>query len=229
MTLQLQNQYLSPNSKLMIQGFSDSGSNQLMTVLTLFQCEIIGLQPQLTGGKDIFEHLIKSVSLYAQEFLSGVTLRAENKDETDVIYVEKLPEKNRHLLIWKEKNEDESPKVQWELTTIQLFDLVDVIDQFLNDSRTLPDITLDIQPVSRRYRQKSENLIEQSTPTALGIASFAVAAIALFLIPVPSEIKDPREEDAVIRQQREQVIPENQSPLPNSNPLIPDLPENPQP
>lgn len=216
MTMQLQSQYLSPNCQIFLEGFNDSANPAdalpVMSVLFSARCEIVGLQPPLTGGKDFFEHLIKAVSLYAQEFLSGVTHPLDNNYETDLIRLEKIPDKNRHLLVWQATKNDEENKIELELTTVQLFDLVDAIDQFLADSRTLPGLTCDLQPVSRRYRQKSESLVQQSTPAALGIASFALAAIALFLIPTPSTIKNPNEQISKPSQNTTETVPENQSP-----------------
>jgi hypothetical protein len=218
MTFQLQRNYSSPNCLLSLQGFSDdSGTSSdglpLLSVLITAQCQIIGCEPKLSGGKDFLVNLIKAVSVYAQSFLSGINSPSETETNAHSIHLEKPPEKNRHLLVWQENKENEENKVELELTTVQLFDLVEAIDQFLADTHTLPDLTLDLQPVSRRYRQVEESLIQQSTPAALGFAGFALAAIALFLIPMPSEIKDPRLKDAEIRESNStETIPENQSP-----------------
>lgn len=225
MTLQLQNQYSSPNCRLFLEGFSD-GSNSssampVMSVLFNASCEIIGLQPVLTGGKDFLEHLVKAVSVYAQEVLSGVSVPSDHNYDTDLIRLTKIPDKNRHLLIWQASKDNPEPKVELELTTIQLFDLVDAVDQFLADTLTLPELTWDLQPVSRRYRQKSETLVQQSTPAALGIASFALVALALFFIPAPSGIKNPNQEISKPTENTTETVPENQLPLPSLDPELP--------
>lgn len=225
MTMQLQSQYLSPNCQIFLEGFNDSSNPSdgmpVMSVLFNARCEIIGLQPVLTGGKDFLEHLIKAVSIYAQEFLSGVTPPIDNNYETHLIYLKKIPEKNRHLLVWQASKDKEEDKIEFELTTVQLFDLVDAIDQFLADSRTLPELNWNLQPISRRYRQKSESFVQQSMPAALGVASFALMAIALFLIPTPSGIKNPNQEITKPSQNTTETLPEKQVPLPS---LDPDLP-----
>jgi hypothetical protein len=201
MTVQLQRNYSSPNCLLFLQGFSDDSADSsdgvpILSVLITAQCQIIGCEQKLSGGKDFLVNLIKAVSVYAQSFLSGVHHPHETESNAHLIHLEKLAQKNRHLLLWQENKENKENKVELELTTVQLFDLVEAIDQFLADPRTLPDLSLDLHPVSRRYRQVEENLIQQSTPAALGLAGFVLAAIAIFLMPIPSEVKDPRLEES---------------------------------
>ena len=76
------------------------------------------------------------------------------------------------------------------LTTVQLFDLVEAIDQFVADSVTLPNLTLQLKPLSRRYRPPDEPLAQRAVPATLGIASLVVMAFALFFIPSP-EVREP--------------------------------------
>jgi hypothetical protein len=80
---------------------------------------------------------------------------------------------------------------QLDITTVQLFDLVEAIDQFLADRRTLPDLSVTLEPVSRRYRKADQPIAQRAAPATLGITSLAVAAIALSLVPVP-RVREPK-------------------------------------
>jgi hypothetical protein len=192
-----------------------------MSVLVNAQCQIMGCESHLSGGKSFLEHLLKAVSAYAQEFLSSVHRPWHPEEDADLIFLQPIPDQNRHLLIWQESKDNEDNKVEIELTTVQLFDLVETIDQFLADSLTLPELSWDLKPVSRRYRQVEETLVQQSTPATVGIASLALAAIALFLIPTPSEVKDPNKEEQLPQENTTETLPENQFPLQEPEPTFP--------
>lgn len=92
------------------------------------------------------------------------------------------------------KKEDTNHQLEIELSTIQFFDLLETIDQLCADIYTLPQLEDNPQPLSPRYRQGDISMVEQSTPMALGFFGLALAAIALFIIPNPSTIKDPNQE-----------------------------------
>lgn len=197
MSQTIERQYISPNCMLSLQGFSDDDSNEttpVMSVLIQAKCEIIGNPTNLSGGLIFIQNLIKAVSAYSQEFLSGLTHTQEYQEESDYISLSKLPQKNRHLLIWQDKKNDAQNKLEIELSTIQLFDLLETIDQLCLDKYTLPQLEDTLQPLSRRYRQGDISIVEQSTPVTIGITGLALAAFALFIIPNPSTIKDPNEE-----------------------------------
>lgn len=213
----IERQYLSPNCILSLQGFSNEnntdGIQPIMSVLTQAQCQIVGNPVILSGGLVFIEHLIKAVSAYAQQFLSGLTHTFEYTDETNYISITKVPEKNRHLLLWQEKKEDTNGQLQVELTTVQFFDLLDTIDQLSVDNNTLPQLQDDLQPLSRRYRQGDISLIEQSTPAVMGFFGLTLAAITLFMIPNPTMIKDPNQELKPNNlENKNEVIPPSQLP-----------------
>jgi hypothetical protein len=212
----IERQYLTPNCTLLLQGFSDGDSNEslpVMSVLTQAKCQIVGSPHSLQGGLTFFENLAKSISAYTQSLLSGLTHHWESTDNSDYIHIEKNDSKNRHLLIWQENKDSEEQKIEIELTTIQLFDLQDAIDQVYRDEYTLPQLQDELKPLSRRYRQAEISVVEQSTPAALGLVSFSLAAILLFLIPHPSKIEDPNLEPAPVNTESE-VIPEEEPSTP---------------
>lgn len=72
-----------------------------------------------------------------------------------------------------------------DLSTVQLFDLVEAIDQLVADAQTLPDIYLDLTPVPRRRAASQEPTTNRVLPAALGISGLAIAAVALFYVPTP--------------------------------------------
>ena len=216
MSNQIERQYLTPNCTLSLQGFSDDdndGKLPVMSVLTQAQCQIVGSPHSLQGGLTFFEHLTKAISTYTQSLLSGLTHHWEPTETSDYIHIEKIGDKNRHLLIWQEEKDSEDKKLEIELTTIQLFDLQDVIDQCYRDEYTLPQLQDELEPLSRSYRQKEVSLVEQSTPAALGLITFSLASILLFLIPHPREIEDPNLEPVRVDTETE-VIPEEEESTP---------------
>lgn len=195
MSIPIQRLYNSPNCVLSLQGFSDENSSTqstpVMSVLTVAQCQIMNQPHTLSGGVSFVNNLVKAVSAYGQQCLSGLTHPEELEGESDYIFLQKLPEKNRHLLVWQEKKDHTEKEIKLELSTIQLFDLLETIDQLCADPMTLPQITTKLNPVSRRYRQMEVSLVEQSAPVAFGLTGFALSALLLFLMPYPQEINDP--------------------------------------
>ncbi|MBR8827717.1 MAG: DUF4335 domain-containing protein [Gomphosphaeria aponina SAG 52.96 = DSM 107014] len=215
----MRRQYSSPNCKLILEGLSNDIASEnlldgipLMSILINSECHFVGSDQVMSGGRDFFESLVKAVSAYAQEFLSGLEHPTENVSDSDWVLLEKVKGKNLHRLIWQSLDNN-NQTCAMDLTTVQLFDLVETVDQFFADARTLPEIKWTVQPVSRRYRQTDEPLVERATPLAFGLASLALTGIALFFVPIPEEVKDP-----------------NREPLPQSNPSetqsIPSEPPN---
>ncbi|NES82515.1 MAG: DUF4335 domain-containing protein [Moorea sp. SIO2B7] len=189
--------YSLPNCKLVLEGLSNEtissnlqNGRPLMSILTNAECHFVGSAQPLNGGRVFFESLVKAVSAYAQEFLSGLRHPQETAEGNLKVYLERIQEKNQHRLTLEPAPESNEEKVEIDLTTIQFFDLVEAIDQFFADTRTLPDLSLDLQPVSRRYRGAEEPLVKRATPAALGMGGLALAASALFFLPIP-EVREP--------------------------------------
>lgn len=214
----IRRQYSLPNCTLVLEGLSDGTSmggtpmdtRPLMTILVQAECYLVGQEKPLTGGRDFFESLVKAVSGYAQEFLSQVHHPKLHGDAHTMVQLQPLKEKNLHRLTLLPTQEavptvsdrgmgvTASPNfmpsgtpAHLDLTTVQLFDLVEAIDQFLADQRTLPDVKVEVESLPKRYRKADQPIVERATPAALGITSLAVAAIALFLVPVP-QVRQPK-------------------------------------
>ncbi|MGB7521969.1 MAG: DUF4335 domain-containing protein, partial [Spirulinaceae cyanobacterium] len=186
----IKRQYSLPNCTLVLEGLSNEinptgqfNSRPLISIATNAECRFSHSPYTLTGGRDFLENLVKSVSAYAQELLSGIRHPQTPDTSQDSVHLEKAQDSTLHRLTWQEH--PEAQPIQIDLNNVQFFDLVEAVDQFLNDSSTLPDLSLQLQPISRRYRKADEPLTQRTAPLAVGVGSFALAAAALFFTPIP--------------------------------------------
>lgn len=199
----IQRQYSLPNCKLTVEGLADStatngGSRPVMSVVTNAECQFVGHETVLSGGRDFLESLAIAVSNYAQEFLSGVPHPHHDREgKSSLVSLTRVSNDIHRLTVQTEAPSLEmngsqvagrrvaSPPVQLDLRTGQLFDLVDAIDQLFADTQTVPNLALQLAPVSKRYAVTHEPMTKQVVPAAVGLASLAAAAIALFFVPIP--------------------------------------------
>ncbi|MBZ8182467.1 DUF4335 domain-containing protein [Oscillatoria salina] len=198
----IRRQYSPPNCTLILDGMSTQTSNPspsdgrpLMSILVNAECHFTVAKQTLSGGREFFDSLVRVVSAYAQEFLSGVRQPPLAEENTELVQLTHLEDKNLHRLSCQslqDNNSDDglTKTVEIDLTTVELFDLVEAIDQFFADSRTLPELGLQLQPVSKRYRLAEEPIMQRAAPAAIGATSLAFAAIAFFLVPIP-EVREP--------------------------------------
>lgn len=194
-------QYSLPNCTLVLEGLTNSSDpaelRPPLDLVTQVQCSFLGIAQPLVGGRALLENLAKAVNLYAQECLSGVHRpRETGTSEDDRVELKPSEDPAHHQLVWYPPAELHQAPVQLNLSTVQLFDLVEAVDQFMADSQTLPDFSLTLQPVSRRYRQPDEPLAQRAVPAMMGMVSLAIAAFAIYLIPIPTVQKpsDQREQ-----------------------------------
>ena len=186
----LQRQYSLPNCTLILEGLSDTGGlgqaevRPVMSLLINAECHLPGQEKPLVGGREFFESLVTAVSLYAQEFLSGVHLpRHTYSDRPSFVRLERLDRSHHRLIVEKDPNNPNSEERSVDLTTVQLFDLVEAIDQFVADTQTLPYWSLNLSPVPKRYARSGEPLAKQVVPASIGVSGLALAAIAFFSLP----------------------------------------------
>jgi hypothetical protein len=184
----IRRQYTLPNCNLILEGMSgeDALNPQApMTVLLNAECQFPGISDPLVGGRDFLEALIAAVSRYAQCLLSGVPVRSKPGDAAAQVSLA-AAEGHRHCLTLasQEKGDDPSSTVI-TLTTVQLFDLMEAIDQLLADGQTLPNLSLNLASVPRRDTQPQEPLVQRAAPLAVGTSSLVAAAALLFLVPNP--------------------------------------------
>ncbi|MEH1935482.1 MAG: DUF4335 domain-containing protein [Nostoc sp.] len=199
--MNIQRKYSLPNCTLLLEGLSDvtraaqfQEMRPELSILVNAECYLSGYNQPLTGGREFFESLVRAVSGYAQEFLSSVPNPQAHNQESELVEFQKVDSNRHRLIIHSEgasegfeshSNNSKRPPIEIDLNTVQLFDLVEAVDQFFADSQTLPELSLELQPVTRRYGGASPALIRQAVPAAVGVSTLAVAAIAFNLIPPP--------------------------------------------
>jgi Domain of unknown function (DUF4335) len=204
--MNIQRKYSLPNCTLLLEGLSDvTISAQFqdlrpeLSILVNAECYLSSYTQPIAGGREFFESLVRAVSAYAQEVLSNVPNPQAHNHESELVELQKI-DTNRHRLILHSEigaegfesntNDGKQASIQIELNTVQLFDLVEAVDQFFADTQTLPELSLELQPVTRRYGGASQVLLKQAVPAAVGVSSLAVAAIAFSLIP-PPQVRPP--------------------------------------
>ena len=186
-------QYSLPNCNLVLEGLEDVSAESVdllngrspMSILIDAECHFLKSNQKLSGGSVFLQNLSHAVSNYAQEFLSGLPQSNNNTTEYPQISFAKADRQHLHRLIFEPKPET-GDKTEIDLTTVELFDLVDAIDQFYADRTCLPNMTLELQSVSKRYRKPEQPLTERLTPVAIGFTSLAIAAGAFLVIPPPA-------------------------------------------
>jgi hypothetical protein len=209
--MNIQRKYSLPNCTLLLEGLSDSSRaahyqdmRPELSILVNAECYLSGLNKPLVGGREFFESLVRAVSGYAQLFLSNVPNFQVSNQSTEIVQIHKV-DPNCHRLVMYSEGESNlnsdlqstSAPVEVDLNTVQLFDLVEAIDQFFADSQTLPELTLQLQPVSKHDGGVSQGrLLKQAVPATLGLSGLAAAAVALSLIPVPP-VTQPQPEEQV--------------------------------
>lgn len=213
----IERQYSLPNCKLVLQGLGNGNSSpldkrQLLTMLMSAECHFVGHPQPLSGGREFFESLVYQVSQYVQAFLSGVSSSIAVQDQSGLVQLQQINENLHRLTVYNSNDShgnDPSPQsvksaTQVDLTTVQLFDLVEAVDQFLADGRTLPELSLELKPQSRRTVKPEKPVTQRAVPAAIGVSSLALAAIAFFVVPVP-EVRRPKDPVAQPQAQTESV------------------------
>jgi len=219
--MNIQRKYSLPNCTLLLEGLSDiTRSAQVqqlrpeLSILVNAECYLPGCNQPISGGREFFESLIRVVSNYAQEFLSnGINLPvfpAQNH-VPELVELRRIGSNQHRLIVHLERAESDFPVnshpsqqasqqasqqvIQVDLNTVQLFDLVEAVDQFFADSQTLPELSLELQPINAQYNGTNQVLVRHGLPAALGVSSLAAAAFAVNLIPVP-QVRPPEPKPA---------------------------------
>ncbi len=205
--MNIQRKYSLPNCTLLLEGLSDATRavhfqemRPELSILVNAECYLSGNNPPLVGGREFFESLVRAVSGYAQEFLSSVPNPLAHNTESELVQFQKI-HSNRHRLIVhsdvqksaEAKSNNGKAPIQIDLNSVQLFDLVEAVDQFFADSQTLPELSLELQPVGKGSGIASQAFIKQAVPAGVGVSSLAVCALAFGLIPVP-QVRQPQQQ-----------------------------------
>jgi hypothetical protein len=188
--MQLQRRYNLPNCTLLLDGLADTtgevGYSQRLGVLMNLDCYLSGESEPLSGGVDFLMGLMNAVSHYAQQFLSGVP-HPQTQTALAPIQIHALATDQHELQVYggAEPATPQTPQRRILLNTVQLFDLVEALDQLLADPLTLPQLTLPLSPLSRQDAAARQPLVERAAAPAIGIAGLATAATLFFFAPVP--------------------------------------------
>jgi hypothetical protein len=183
----IRRQYRLPSCTLILDGLGNtSGGNEsrpLMSTLVNAECHLADQPQAITGGMDFFQQLIATVSNYTQGLLSQIA-QAPPSQAVGKIQIERAAG-DRHRLV--APGDDGNP-VTWNLSTVQLFDLVEAIDQFLADGATLPDLQVALRSAPKTA---SKRLASQAAPIGLGLSGLAATALAFSIIPHPLKVGVP--------------------------------------
>ena len=196
--MSIRRQYSLPNCTLVLDGLSDGSSTSgiadprpIMSSLYNAECHFVGCEQPLLGGRDFLTSLVTTVSNYAQAFLSGIS-HPLSEPAPSLVSLVKGDRDNIHQLQATLDPTNDRPNsadattaaqpTRVNLTTVQLFDLLEAIDQFLADKRTLPDIMIPLQPISKAIAQP---MATQAVPIGLGVASLLAASLIGYALPSP--------------------------------------------
>jgi Domain of unknown function (DUF4335) len=225
----IQRQYSLPNCKLVLHGVSsgtDLSGRPLLSTVTSVECYLAGQKVPLTGGRAFLDSLAMAVSNYAQSYLSGIQhlIRRDRQQTEGLVNLQQAGHNVHRMTVQPEAGSAGSP-TEIDLTTVQLFDLVEAVDQLYADGQTMPDLALQLNPLSKRDVIAQEPLSKRATPAAIGLSGLAAAAVVLFMLPVP-EVRRP--EAAAEESSTEQIsptpspaAPAGSSPAPAASPADP--------
>lgn len=173
-----------------------------LSILVNAECYLSSHTQPIVGGREFFESLVTAVSNYVQEVLAQEVLSkkpgnqsqkfAHQNQGSELVQLEKIDANSHRLIVHSEITPDnlrgdtnEGTPIEIILNTVQLFDLVEAVDQFFADSQTLPELCLELHPVTPGHGGGSQIFLKQAIPATVGISSLALAAFTSFLIPIP--------------------------------------------
>ena len=197
----VQRQYILPNCNLVVEGMiagDESDPTSPLTVVLNSEFTFPGTSDRLSGGREFLNAIVKTVSDYVQSLLSGVPHPLEESSSEAQPVALTPTEQHRHQLVATVAETDGATTQKTvELNSVQLFDLVEAVDQLLADNGTLPDLTLQVAPLNRRHARPAEPATRRVIPAAVGISTLAASAALLFLVPVPEFEPTSRDEAEV--------------------------------
>jgi hypothetical protein len=190
----IKRQYSLPNCTLILEGVGEDDLSLVRPLLTSVfnaECHFAGYQTPLLGGREFLDSLVQSVSEYAQGFLSGIPHTSDPSGKPNLVKIERVDTDVHRLSVYSQASnhhhttDTTNDPVAIELQTVQLFDLVEAVDQLCADAQTLPDLPLNLVPLPKRRVAAQEPIAKRTLPAVVGISGLAVAAGLLFLVPTP--------------------------------------------
>lgn len=201
-------QYSLPYCTLILEGLTnqptvtDALGRPTLDILVRFECHLMNQKTALQGGRDLLDGLLAATGDSVQTWLSGVKhrhLKPVNGEAAEVALTQM--DQNAFKLVVPqslllgsvnsaETSVTESGHLELELPLVQVFDLVEALDQLVADSQTLPGLNWQPAPLSRRQAAAGESVLKQTGSALVGVSSLAAAAALLFMVPVP-EVRRP--------------------------------------
>jgi hypothetical protein len=202
----VQRHYTLPNCNLTLEGLAAGDETDPMAPLTVVlnsECTFPGISETLSGGREFLNALITTVSDYAQSLLSGVPYPLPEAASEHHPVVLQPADHHRHQLVAVVSDDEGQPiHKTLVLNSVQLFDLMEAVDQLLADTQTLPDMALQLSPLHRRHARPAEPASKRIFPVAAGLSALGAAAAVLFMVPVPEfEPQRPQREEAAVSEQ----------------------------
>lgn len=203
----IRRQYQLPNCSLILDGLSidpTPGNEEVMSLLVNAECRISGLSRPLNGGYNFLAALVRAVSQYGQEVLSGYAHPQVTEGEPLLVHINPGDGPYHHLMVQPQiadlGNSGDGRAIDIKLSSVQLFDLTEAVDQFFSDTQTLPELEPALLPLERRFVRSETPLSDRALPAVLGIGGLVAATLAIGLLSIP-EMRDPvdtrRQEEAV--------------------------------
>lgn len=188
----IQRFYNQPTCTFQIEGISTEGSDRL-SILTSFECKFHHNGSKISGGQVLLENLIKSIGKYAQALQNANPFSIDSQ----LISVEPVGDYLHKLTI---RSNDSPTPFEVQLNTVQLFDLVESIDQLCIDPQAVLDFNSVIEPII-----STTKAVISLLPAFIGVGSLAIASAILFLIPTPKPDPKPQPQPVSF------VLPQNQN------------------
>jgi hypothetical protein len=197
-------EYRLPNCVLRLEGVSQGsdadahggGGRPELNILTRLECNFEKEKQSLVGGRELLESLIQATNFCVQGIISGMPSLYRTGSEAGGVQIQDTGEGKFELMVpdsllldqengTTPKNDHNGAGVQLQLSQVQIFDLMEAIDQLISDQQTLPDLNVPLRSRSRKEVKAEESVVQKSAPFAVGTISMLVAAAGLFLVPIP--------------------------------------------
>jgi Domain of unknown function (DUF4335) len=193
----IRRQYQLPNCSLILDGLNidpTPGNEEVMSLLVNAECRISGLERSLNGSYNFFSALVRAVSQYSQEVLSGFAHPQVVEGEPLLVHINPGEGPYHHLVVQPEiadlGESGDGRAIDIKLSDVQLYDLSEAVDQFFDDTQTLPELSASLSPLPRRFVRTDEPLSDRALPAILGFGSLVAATMALSLLPLP-QMREP--------------------------------------
>jgi len=142
------------------------GSDRL-SILTGFEYRFHHNGDKIAGGRELLDTLVKSASRYAQTLQSAEPVLIDR----GLISLEPVDAYIHKLKVKSSDRSESLESIEINLSTVQLFDLVESIDRLCLDPQNL----LDFNPAIAPATSPSRNVVSY-LPAFIGVGSLAIAS-----------------------------------------------------